>query len=63
MSGVKGVENDMFLIPKRSDEVSSTLPPLEEEPRNSSYAAAEERARIRGLARGSGRTTEGRGCA
>ena len=30
------------LIPKRSDEVCSTLPPREEEPLNSSYAAAEE---------------------
>ena len=29
------------LIPKRSDEVCSTLPPREEEPLNSSYAAAE----------------------
>ena len=31
-SGVRGVENGSFLIPKRSDEVSSTLPPQEEEP-------------------------------
>ena len=30
------------LIPKRSDEVCSTLPPREEEPLNPSYAAAEE---------------------
>ena len=37
---VKGVENDKSLIPQRSDEVSSTLPQLEEEPQNSSYAAA-----------------------
>lgn len=29
------------LIPKRSDEVYSTLPPREEEPLNPSYAAAE----------------------
>lgn len=31
----------IYLIPKRSDEVCSTLPPLEEEPLNPSYAAAE----------------------
>lgn len=30
------------LIPKRSDEVCSTLPPREEEPLNPSYAAAED---------------------
>jgi hypothetical protein len=39
-SDVKGVEMRRFLIPKRSDEVSSTLPRLEEEPQDSSYAAA-----------------------
>ena len=38
--GVMGVENDSFLIPQRSDEASSTLPRREEEPQNSSYAAA-----------------------
>ncbi len=38
--GVRGVENGSFLIPQRSDEVSSTLPRLEDEPQNSSYAAA-----------------------
>lgn len=31
----------IYLIPKRSDEVCSTLPPREEEPLNPSYAAAE----------------------
>jgi hypothetical protein len=39
-SDVKVVENGSFLIPKRSDEVSSTPPRIEEETPKSSYAAA-----------------------
>lgn len=39
-TGVREVGIENRLIPKRSDEDSSTLPPLEEEPQNSSYAAA-----------------------
>ena len=41
--GVREVGMENRLIPKRSDEDSSTLPPLEEEPQDSSYAAAGRR--------------------
>lgn len=40
-TGLRGVGVGTRLIPERSDEASSTLPPLEEEPQNSSYAAAD----------------------
>lgn len=43
-----GVENGSFLIPKRSDEVSSAPPRSEEETQMSSYAAADGLGRTAG---------------
>ena len=59
-AGSREVDVGSRLIPERFDETSSTLPRLEEEPQNPSYAAADGGSRTRGFGAGTSRTRKTR---